>query len=349
VADEVTSRRRRRLWWAVVGALAATACGVPGGALAAGSPKQGRFAGRIDIGGGRELYLRCAGRGRPTVMMDSGIHDSSDPWTLTQTMYPVPSSPSVFEGVARFTHVCVYDRPGTIRYTSPPSLTMRSTPVSMPRTVQGEASDVHRLLMAAGLRAPVVIVAHSMAGLTDRYFASKYRREVRGMVLVDAFAPAVKRLMGRFWPRYDDLLNVPGTPLETEAGWETLNIDGAIRAVQHARPLAKMPLAVISKTEQFALPPSIPKDLAERLLHAWPLAQNTLVGLEPQTPHILATGSDHYVQIRDPDLTTSVVGLIVGRVRDLGRRQRRAVLDTRTAPRPADTRSASAHSSRGAA
>jgi hypothetical protein len=79
---------------AIASALAAMACYVSGAAFAAGSPKQGRFAGRIDIGGGRELYLSCAGRGSPTVIMDSGIHDSSDPWTLTQTTYPVPASPS---------------------------------------------------------------------------------------------------------------------------------------------------------------------------------------------------------------------------------------------------------------
>ena len=305
---------------ALVSTLAALACCAPAAALAAGSPKQGRFAGQIRIGGGRKLYLRCAGRGSPTVIMDSGIHDSSDPWTLTQTEYPVPASPSVFQGVSRFTHVCIYDRPGTIRYTSAPTLTTRSTPLPMPRTAQSEALDLHRLLLRAGLRAPVVIVAHSMAGMIDRYFASKYRREVRGMVLVDAFGPAIKRLMGRFWPRYDHLLNFPGTPLEREPGWETLDIDGAIRAVQRARPLAKMPLAVISKTEQFALAPSFPKDVAMRLARIWPIAQDLLVPLEPQTPHILATGSDHYVQIRDPDLTISVIRLIFDRVRSLGRR-----------------------------
>jgi pimeloyl-ACP methyl ester carboxylesterase len=311
---------RRRGLLAIASALAAIVCWVPGAAVAAGSPTQGRFAGQIDIGDGRELYLQCAGRGSPTVIMDSGIHDSSDPWTLTQTTFPVPASPSVFQGVSRFTHVCIYDRPGTIRYTNPPALTTRSTPVSMPRTVRSEASDLHRLLIGAGLRAPVMIVAHSMAGLIDRYFACTYRREVRGMVLVDAVAPAIKRLMGRYWPGYDHLLNFPGTPLEQQPGWETLDVDGAIRAVRQARPLPKMPLAVISKTEQFTLAPDFPKNVARQLRRAWPVAQDTLVGLEPRTPHILATGSDHYVQVRDPDLVTSAIRLIFNRIRSLGGR-----------------------------
>jgi hypothetical protein len=81
-----------------------------------------------------------------------------------------------------------------------------------------------------------------------------------------------------------------------------------------------MPLAVISKTEQFGLGPAVPEELADRLLQIWPVAQDTLVGLEPRTPHILATGSDHYVQIRDPDLTTSVIRLILDRARALDRR-----------------------------
>jgi hypothetical protein len=105
----------------------------PGVAEASGHPRHGQFSGQINIGGGRKLYLRCAGHGSPTVVMDSGIHDSSDPWTQTQTEFPVPVSPSVFQGVARFTHVCIYDRPGTIRYTDPAALTTRSTPVPMPR------------------------------------------------------------------------------------------------------------------------------------------------------------------------------------------------------------------------
>ena len=120
----------------------------PGLAGAAGNPRRGNFSGQITIGAGRKLYLRCAGRGSPTVVMDSGIHDSSDPWTLTETEFPVPSSPSVFQGVARFTHVCIYDRPGTIRYTQPAALTARSTPVPMPRKLPNIASDLHKLLSA---------------------------------------------------------------------------------------------------------------------------------------------------------------------------------------------------------
>lgn len=70
------------------------------------------------------------------MILESGIHESSDRWTLTDTKPPVLASPSVFAGAARYTHVCMYNRPGTIRYTNPPALTTRSTPTRIPLVAQ---------------------------------------------------------------------------------------------------------------------------------------------------------------------------------------------------------------------
>ncbi len=85
-----------------------------------------------------------------------------------------------------------------------------------------------------------------------------------------------------------------------------------------ARPLPRMPLAVISKTEPFATAPGTPKVLTTKLEQAWPKVQAALMKLEPQTPQIFATGSDHYVEVNDPDLTISIVRLIFDRVRRAG-------------------------------
>ncbi len=72
---------------------------------------------------------------------------------------------------------------------------------------------------------------------------------------------------------------------------------------------------MISKTQPFATAPGVPRDLTVRLESVWPKVQNLLVKLEPQTPHVLATGSDHYVQIHDPDLTISIIRLVLDRAR----------------------------------
>ncbi len=285
------------------------------GANAKAAPAAGKFAGQISIGHGRKLYLRCAGRGSPTVVMESGIHDSSDTWTLTDTRPPVPPSPSVFTGVSRFTHVCIYDRPGTIRYTSPPALTKRSTPMKMPRTLSSMADDLHALLTSARIPGPYLLVGHSYGGLIVRLFAQRFPSDTAGLVLVDAFGTNIRGLFGpRLWPRYVRVLNHPGTALDNLRGFETVEVDGAIATVQKAGPLPRIPLAVISKTEPFATSPTAPRAVTTRLEQVWPKVQAALVRLEPQTPHVFATGSDHYVQIEAPDLVISMIRLILGRV-----------------------------------
>ena len=299
---------------AVVAIAVPSLAGTLTSAHAAGSTRHGNFTGRVNVGGGRQLYLRCAGRGAPTVILESGIHDSSDVWTLSDPKPPVVGSPSVFNGVARFTHVCMYDRPGTIRYTSPPALTTRSSPAPMPRTLQSMVTDLHALLHKAGVPGPYLLVAHSYGGLIVRYYAQTYPRETAGMVLIDAFGTNIKQLFGRLWPRYARLLNFPGTPLEHDAGWETVDANHAISAINNAK-LPKMPLAVISKTAPFATAPGTPLDLMRKLEEVWPKVQSVLVKLEPLTPHIFATGSDHYIEVNDPDLTISVIKLILDRTR----------------------------------
>ena len=76
---------------------------------------------------------------------------------------------------------------------------------------------------------------------------------------------------------------------------------------------------MISKTQSFAVPPGFSTTVLEAVNRAWPIMQNRLVALEPQAPHILATGNDHNVQAHGPDLTTSVIRLVWDRAR-AGRR-----------------------------
>jgi pimeloyl-ACP methyl ester carboxylesterase len=49
-----------------------------------------------------------------------------------------------------------------------------------------EAFELHTLLNAAHIKAPYVLVGHSLGGLIARVYAEQYRQEVAGMVLVDS-------------------------------------------------------------------------------------------------------------------------------------------------------------------
>lgn len=65
------------------------------------------FAGLVDIGGGRKMYLECRGGGSPTVVLVSGLKAAADDWSIAGK-----AGVTVFPELAKFTHVCAYDRPG---------------------------------------------------------------------------------------------------------------------------------------------------------------------------------------------------------------------------------------------
>src|SRR5438045_2648226 len=73
---------------------------------------QSDFAGLVDIGGGRRLYLECKGQGSPTVVLEAGYRASAPYWT-DDLRRPQSPRTMVLPAVAGFTRVCAYDRPGT--------------------------------------------------------------------------------------------------------------------------------------------------------------------------------------------------------------------------------------------
>jgi pimeloyl-ACP methyl ester carboxylesterase len=122
-----------------------------------------RIGQAIDIGG-RSLNLYCAGQGAPTVVMESGADLPGYSWKAVE------------QGLSTFTRACWYDRAGY----------GWSDPAPPPRRSADIAVDLHTLLHAAGIAPPYVLVGHSFGGFTIRVFASRYRKETAGLVLVDS-------------------------------------------------------------------------------------------------------------------------------------------------------------------
>lgn len=169
---------------------ASQATAAQGATLAAASPVA-NFSGPIDIGG-RKLYLECRGQGSPTVILEAGANGRADVWSR-DNLHPAGARTMVLPGVAAFTRVCAYDRPGTIGEVNPdldphgpPFFPSRSDPVPQPRSTRDKVADLHALLRAADIRGPYVLVAHSAGGLVVRLYASMYPDEVVGMVLLDS-------------------------------------------------------------------------------------------------------------------------------------------------------------------
>ncbi len=278
-------------------------------AHAAGS---GDFAGLVDIGGGRKLYLRCKGTGSPVVILEAGLRNRADIWSAKPE-----SGEAVLPAVAVFTRVCAYDRPGTTLGTDQLS---RSDPVPMPRTAEDAMADLHALLQAAAIPAPYVLVGHSTGGLIIRLYASTYPKEVIGLVLVDSISEGLQTAMTpEHWKVYDRLLLVdPPKELAHYKDLETIDFDASFDQMRRAAkrtPLASIPLIVISKSRPFELPPDVPAWLPATLERAWSAGQQQLAQLLPDTPHLIATNSSHYVQIEQPQLVIDSIREVVDAVR----------------------------------
>jgi pimeloyl-ACP methyl ester carboxylesterase len=268
----------------------------------------GNFAGLIDIGGGRKLYLECNGAGSPVVILEAGLRNRANIWSVKPD-----AGEAVFPQTAAFTRVCAYDRPGTTLGVDQFS---RSDPVPMPRTAKDAVADLHALLKAAAIPSPYVLVGHSTGGLLIRLYASIYPREVAGLVLVDAIPEGLQTAMTpEQWMVYDRLLLVdPPKELAAYKDIETIDFDVSfdqMRAASKATPLPPSPFIVISKGKPFEVPPNLPSWLPATLEQAWATGQNELTRLLPNTLHRTATKSSHYVQIEEPQLVIDAIRQVV--------------------------------------
>lgn len=75
------------------------------------------FGGRADIGG-RSLWLESRGTGGPTVILEAGAEARGDIWSR-DIEKPAGERKMVLPGVAAFSRVYAYDRPGTIGDVNP--------------------------------------------------------------------------------------------------------------------------------------------------------------------------------------------------------------------------------------
>lgn len=277
---------------------------------------------QVTLASGRQIYLVCDGAvqpGEPVVVLVSGYHDSADPWFDPGDLSLLPHAvgPPVMPALASDHQVCAYDRPGTLRYIEDLPLTTRSTPVPQPRTVTDLATELHEVLSAAGIAAPYLLVGHSLGGTICEQFGRAYPDDTAGIVFVDALSSSVRSGLGARWPLYLAILNPapnrqPIPSLQSPES-EVIDLDASFDTLETLPPLPPIPLAVLTKTEPFLiLPDAVPAGItAPEINAAFVAAQQFLVLQSPTTPQILATGSEHYIQLSQPDLVTEAVRLVL--------------------------------------
>jgi pimeloyl-ACP methyl ester carboxylesterase len=283
-------------------------------------PMPGR---RVDVGG-YKLHINCTGQGTPVVVLDSGLGDSYVSWMKVQPQ------------IAKFTRVCSYDRAGLGYSDSSPR----------PRTSKVMAEELHTRLHNAGVPAPYVLVGHSMGGYDVRLFASLYRSEVAGMVLVDSshpeqekrFPPALND-MDKTWVREQEFMTF-ALPFGIPRLLGFCGNDAAVRAADcnfHSYregltelktfpesaaqaattgSLGDMPLAVLSHDPNVPVP-DIPADLVKPMNEAWEHMQDELAHLSTRGTRTIAKNSSHYIQLDRPEVVAEAVHNVVDQARQL--------------------------------
>jgi pimeloyl-ACP methyl ester carboxylesterase len=259
-------------------------------------------------------------------MLEAGSGNNADVWDTVALEIAHASdagATAVLPGVAAFTRVCAYDRPGTAIDADHRS---RSDPAPMPRTASDAVADLHALIEGAGIPGPYVLVGHSLGGIIVRLYAATYPHEIAGVVLVDAsheeqYARFQAALTAEQWA---NLQQQGQAGLADDPERERMDFDASFAQLRAAatHPLPPLPLVVLthgdatsplfSPEAQAALPADFPWDALEAV---WQELQDELAALVPGARHVIATKSGHYIQVEQPELVIEAIRQVVAGVR----------------------------------
>lgn len=126
------------------------------------------------------LYLDCRGHGSPTVVLDNGLGEVAASWAR------------IVDQVDTSTRVCAFDRAGQ----------GWSQDTASAEDGVAAAQDLRALLSVAGEHGPYLLVGHSIGGTYALTYASRYPRQVAGMVLLDSSSPEQLTAMPSYAGQY---------------------------------------------------------------------------------------------------------------------------------------------------
>lgn len=295
----------------------------------------------VAMDNGRRMNIYCLGHGKPTVVLDAGMGDSTISWALVQ------------KPIAADTRVCSYDRAGL----------GFSDASNRPSTALNIAEDLHKLLRAAGEKPPYVLVGHSAAGMYIRVYADRYPQEVVGLVSVEGShedqsergwaigEPGQQAKWDAYLAEYDSCVTearkglVPGTPVfEKCVGAPDPRFSAQINAAQmryaaterwqaaaaserHAifyasadetrrtrRSFGDMPIVVLTHAPY---PPAKgeTQTLRDQRTLSWETMHNEVAAMSTRGINAIVPGAGHYIQYDRPQVVIDAVENVVGTVR----------------------------------
>ena len=243
----------------------------------------------VDIGG-RRLHVSCSGSGTPTVILEAGLGRAPSA-TIWKAVQPA---------VAEITRVCAYDRAG--RGTSDPD----PRTATEFRTGRRAVEDLNLLLRAAAVSGPYVLVGHSLGGAYARLYASRFPRDVAGMVLVDA-SHEDQNLAFK-------AAGYSEAPPPTGQNPERTDLLAVLEELRQARLRNDIPLVVLSHGRKLPLP-NASDEVVTGVEAAWLELQRALASRSSLGRLVIAQRSGHDVQNDEPELVIEAVREVVAAAR----------------------------------
>jgi pimeloyl-ACP methyl ester carboxylesterase len=285
-------------------------------------PPQGRLY-TVD---GYKMHLYCTGEGSPTIVLDAGLGNDSLIWANVQPT------------LSKTTRVCSYDRAGFGWSDLQPR----------PRDAHRITDQLHALLTLAGIKGPMVLMGHSIAGLYIRDYAARYPQNVSGLVFVDGSTPLQEdRFPGRtkfvlfraklelLQTKWSYVLGIPRitgdcnigegfeisaakmlsedqcrATLYTALGREDEAFHQSGEETIHTGPFGDLPILIFSQDKHPS--GSQPRSKVDEI---WDQMQEELKSLSTRSRRIIAKDSGHYIQVERSDLLNTEVTNFVRQLR----------------------------------
>ncbi len=244
---------------------------------------------RIESG---RLHIHCDGSGASTVLLIAGWDNGGD-----ESWSPVQPA------LAKRTRVCTYDRFGT----------GTSDAATTPQTFATQAAALHALLVKADEPGPYVVVGHSFGGAEAVDFASRYRTEVVGLMLVDASPPT--------WPAA--LCAVPNDGTQTGRDYQTtcgifhhperdaerLDAFPAFHDVATITTLDDLPMTIMTAAKR-TLPGLAASELV-RLTNIWNKGLAHWAALSTASTVVTVKNTGHHIQGEHPAIVINEVSKLI--------------------------------------
>jgi pimeloyl-ACP methyl ester carboxylesterase len=238
-------------------------------------------------GSGARMHLACSGSGPSTVLLLAGFESAADSWSTV---------PPALTSVAR---VCSSDRFGDGTSDAPPR----------DQTFATQADDLHRVLEVAGEPGPYTVVGHSFGGPEAVTFASRFRGEVTGLMLLDA-SPTD-------WPTAACSVPDDGSAMATlfrdtcthitrpEQNEERLDGDRAFAEVAEVKTLGDLPMRILTRADLTY--DGLAAASAQELARIWLDGQDRWAQLSTVSEVVPVHDTSHYIQIDQPAIVIDAI------------------------------------------